>query len=303
VARSTARRLISRLLLVFLLALVAVLVAYEWQQTGHLSLLTVVMLGLLALILINIPLMPWLVGPVLIHGNYRMKVDREFEPFDPDAADTSPHVAEPIRETAAALTPLGFTRTAHVWTTNEAPRATAFLSLFENPDARTRAIRITLYAGRGKAVQRQTLLAFTTEWTDGREIATNNTTTLSNAPRSPTRTIVNLPGIRDPAELYRIHAAILDHLGATRDSRVPLDGDPVARQAVYSRREQERFVEAGYLYPDAEGEYYRATWKGAALMAWKLLWPVSAIRRSSLRRRSQALLRACRPEGESNRAG
>jgi hypothetical protein len=295
------RRFGSILWLLVLLALCVALIANEWAQQGKLSRTSQVYLGLVFLLLVSVPLLPWIIGPVLIYQTYRIKTERAFDRFDPQAADTSPHVAEPIRETAAALVPLGFTPGTHVWSTNDAPRATTFLSLFESPWERTRALLITIYAGRGKRVRRQTVLAFSTELADGSEVATNNATMLSNTPRWPARTTVNLPDVRDSAELFKIHAAVLEHLGAPVERRLPVDGDPVARQQDYTRREEQRFVEAGYLDPDPEGEYYRATWKGAVLMAWKLLWPVSAIRRARLRRRSQALLRACGLGGETAR--
>jgi hypothetical protein len=286
-------------LLLLVSTLAVGLIANDWAVRGRLSEECLVYLCLVLLALVSVPSLPWTLGPIQIHRTWRIKVVREFEPFDPEAPDTSPNVAGPIHETAAALTPVGFTTAAHIWITNEAPRSIMFLSLFENPAARVRAMLITIYTGSGKALRRQTVLAFSTELTDGSEVATNNTATLSSTPACPTRTIVNLPAVRDPAELFQIHTAVLDQVGAMVARRLPLNGDPVDRQRQYTRREQERFVEAGYLYPEMEGAYYRATWKGAVLMAWKLLWPVSAIRQARLRQRSQALLRACRGEGHT----
>jgi hypothetical protein len=175
-----------------------------------------------------------------------------------------------------------------------------FLSLFENRAARVLARLLTLYAGRGKAMRRQTLLVFSTEFADGGEIATNNSRTLSNSPPCPWRTIVNVPDAEGARDLYRIHTDVVAHL-SPRSEAVPLEGDPGAYQQAYTNRERVRFVECGYMYLDPEADCYRATWKGAVLMAWKLLWPVSAIRRARLRRRTEELLRACRGGGDVGR--
>jgi hypothetical protein len=279
-----------------LLALVVALTAYQWAQSGRPPLYALTALAALALLIVSLPLLPWVLGPVLIRRSYRFAPELVTEPFDPEDPETPAAVRDSIEETARALAAEGFTPRAHLLTENESPHGLMFLTLFENRPARVLARLLTLYAGRGKAMRRQTLLVFSTEFADGTEIATNNSRTLSNTPPCPWRTIVSVPDAEGARDLYRTHTGVVAHL-SPRSEAVPLEGDPAAYQQAYTNRERVRFAECGYLYLDPEADCYRATWKGAVLMAWKLLWPVSAIRRARLRRRTEELLRACRGGG------
>ena len=297
-----ARRSLGSLLTFFaMLALVVVLTAVQWALSGRPPLFALTVLGVLALLVVSLPLLPWALGPILIRRSYRFPPELAIEPFDPDDPETPAAVRASIEETGRALAAEGFAPRAHLLTENESPHSLMFLSLFENRPARVLARLLTLYAGRGKALRRQTILLFSTEFADGTEIATNNSRTLSNSPPCPWRTIVNVPAAEGARELYRIHTDAVAHLSPRSEASVPLEGDPLAWQQGYSIRERARFVECGYLYLDPEADCYRATWRGAVLMAWKLLWPVSAIRRARLRRRTEELLRACRGGGGGGR--
>jgi hypothetical protein len=277
-----------------LLTVAGALVAYQWLASGRPPEFALLLLALLAFLAISLPLLPWVLGPLLIRRNYSIPRELAIEAFDPDEPETPDAVRTGIEETARALAAEGFITRAHLLTENKSPHGLMFMSLLENRPARVLARLVTLYVGRGKAMRRQTVLVFSTEYADGTEIATNNSRTLSNSPPCPWRTIVNVPDVEGARELYRIHADVVSHLAPRSEASVPLEGDPVAYQQAYAEREKGRFVECGYMYLDPETDCYRATWKGAVLMAWKLLWPVSAIRRARLRRRTEALLRACR---------
>jgi hypothetical protein len=56
----------------------------------------------------------------------------------------------------------------------------------------------------------------------------------------------------------------------------------------YGPRQQER----GYMYLDSAGEYFRLTWKGAALGAWRSIWPISMVRNLMMEGKSQTQLRS-----------
>ena len=302
-APAARRRLGSLLLSLGLLVLVAVLTAVQWAQTGRPPLFALTVLGFLVLLVLSLPLLPWVLGPILIRRTCRLRREVAFQSFDPDDPETPAVVKEGIAETDRALAGEGFTPRAHLLTENESPHGLAFLTLFENRPARVLARLLTLYTGRGKALKRRTLLVFSTEFADGTEIATNNSRVLSNSPPCPWRTIVNVPDVQDARELYRIHTDVVAHLAPRSQPCDPVQGDPVGCQQAYTNRERARFVECGYMYLDPDADCYRATWKGAVLMAWKLIWPVSAVRRARLRRRTEALLRACRGSGGGGLAG
>jgi hypothetical protein len=45
-----------------------------------------------------------------------------------------------------------------------------------------------------------------------------------------------------------------------------------------------RHLKIGYMYCAKDGETYRLTWKGALVMTWRALWPISMVRRMVARR-------------------
>ena len=55
-------------------------------------------------------------------------------------------------------------------------------------------------------------------------------------------------------------------------------------------REISAQVALGYSYLDENSGVYRPTWKGACLMAWKCMRPISTNRRALVRRRMSRLL-------------
>jgi hypothetical protein len=55
-------------------------------------------------------------------------------------------------------------------------------------------------------------------------------------------------------------------------------------------REMEQQVPLGYFWLDRTANAYRPTWKGAAMMCWKLLPPMSTLRHARIRRRAAQLL-------------
>jgi len=57
------------------------------------------------------------------------------------------------------------------------------------------------------------------------------------------------------------------------------------------RKDYERQVGFGCMFLDTMSGTYRPTWKGASLMAWKLTWPVNAIRCWWMRTKARATMR------------
>lgn len=111
---------------------------------------------------------------------------------------------------------------------------------------------------------------------EGREIATNNSSIPPTFHPHPDRQIVNFPEIDDPLELYRHHLDRLRRVDTARDL-LPASEDLIAYLQSDIRDEYESQVEVGYLTLDAESHVYRPTWKGAMLMSWKHIWPLSRI--------------------------
>lgn len=59
-------------------------------------------------------------------------------------------------------------------------------------------------------------------------------------------------------------------------------------------------VQAGLMYLASDQTHYRPAWKGAFLMTWKSLWPMSLIRRALFNLRMQKELKSLQSDGAIN---
>jgi hypothetical protein len=70
---------------------------------------------------------------------------------------------------------------------------------------------------------------------------------------------------------------------------------PRGQEIAELKRRLERFgprqQERGYMFLDGGGEYFRLTWKGAILGAWRSIWPISLLRRWWMQSQSEGRLR------------
>lgn len=222
-----------------------------------------------------------------IRRSQRFPAHPEFVLFDATSPSASPLV-ENVRSTTVALSDVGFLARANVFRSDEGPQM--FVSVFENEPQRVVARLLTIQVQAGKLKKTQTALVFVTELSDGREITTANSSVLPLLPRMPGHSGAIFSEIKDPIALYQIHEAIVQRAIGTAVRLAPKLEDPVAYQRDAAVKEMAHQVDTGYLYYESTQDDYRVTWKGAFIMAAKLLWPIGAIRRTLNRKRNAKLL-------------
>ena len=132
---------------------------------------------------------------------------------------------------------------------------------------------------------------FCTVMTDGNEVCTNNSSVISSFRTVPEKTVLQFPQVDDPVRLYTIHEKLLPQYANVVGKQLPLKGNEVEALCDSMAADCARQIETGYLYVDETGECYRPTWKGAFLMTWKQLPPVSHRLRVRIRRRARRLLK------------
>src|SRR5262249_33660943 len=129
-------------------------------------------------------------------------------------------------------------------------------------------------------------------FSDGTWLATGNSRMARAIPSLRARRgSMSFPWITDPGELYEIHAASVAHYAADGIPVEPATQDPAEFLRSSIRRELAEFAEVGYTRLVEARGIHRYTWKGAFLMAWKLTWPIKAIREWSRRRKGSRMLR------------
>jgi hypothetical protein len=234
--------------------------------------------------------LPWLlrfvVAPIRMRARSWQAADPVYAPDD--EADLPPAA----RRAAAGLRALGF-EDRGTWLHDGAALATGRIILLEHPKTRdvARVVVVTV-----RARQSVTLL-LQTRFADGAEVGTANSRVIAGFPLPPDVTTAWLPEVRDPAALYEVHAQLRDALGGGRE-RVGVGPDPAGFLRAGSARSLAAWVAAGYYALDEANGVVRPTWKGAALVTWRLLWPVKPLFRARRRRATRRLLdRLGVPEG------
>lgn len=236
---------------------------------------------------------PAIAGPLVVKSKLRIKADPGFEPIDPDSDLMPQLVSDSIARTVPDLEGLGFEWRGSYSHLGAVTNTNAYVTLFEDPEARRTAQLFTVFGASALTRQVVTVLAFRSEFTDGTWLATGNSGVPSLFPRSDRcrEGTSSFPWIHDVYRLYQVHEASVAHY-ASDGIPAPQDtSDPIEFLRESVRREYEHFVEVGYVKLDEARGVYRYTWKGAILAAWKLIWPIKPIRLWLRRRVAVRILR------------
>jgi hypothetical protein len=223
-------------------------------------------------------LVQFVVGPVRMRARSWQSADPVYTP------DDESRMPPAARLTAAALRALGF-EDRGTWQHHGAALATGRLILLEHPRTRDVA-KVLVVTARDRQV---ITLLLQTRFADGTEALTANNPILSGFPPLPEVTVAWLPEVRDAESLYQVHDQLRDALGGVRE-RVGIGDDPAAFLRAGSIRSLANWVVTGYYVLDPVRGVVRPTWKGAALITWRLLGPVKQLFRARRRRATQQLL-------------
>ncbi|MBV9850180.1 MAG: hypothetical protein JO250_10945 [Armatimonadetes bacterium] len=253
----------------------------------------------------------YLVAPLIVRFNQRMSASPRFEPLD--WTRVPPEARQYLIENAGVLEALGFQAAAYVASTGMTANVLPLLIISINRVTGEKAMTAVFYAlSQGTARLTARYVEFTTWFADGRSLDTSNNSTARAFASSPDHPLHRFPMVSEPAQLLAVHRrlsqqfeeeienappAVTWHfthrMAVTGTNRVlPRPGEEVAELAEVVVASYDRQCHAGRLYLDAAAGAYRPTLRGAYLMTWGLLWPVTVLRRAVERRRAIRVLRA-----------
>jgi hypothetical protein len=234
-----------------------------------------------------IVVMPYLAGPILIRFSHRQTLHPKFEPR---AVDQIPKAAAKFfTETAQTMAEDGFVQ----WPTfvYQSKNAAVYVKFLLNRAAGDMAMIAASYGMVGGASRLHDMhVAFLTRYADDTEIQTSNTKIIGVFVPTRRRDSAQFATVGDTRQLYCVHTRRVQRLAPAVAKVLPPEGHEIESATAEIVRELQRQVDVGYFY--VTGDSLRPTWKGAALMTWKLCWPVKQIRRARINRRAQAALRA-----------
>jgi hypothetical protein len=227
-----------------------------------------------------------LLAPVLLRSKFRLraKLNPQIVPLE----SLPPDVQSFMTLRAAPITKLGFEPVGTI-ALSMVQNAGSFMTLYSNPRTSEWAdVSVVKSAKQFKGY-----IEFITRCSDDSQVDTNSSSTAPVLSPTPTYHVFRFPQVTDAPVLYQAHHKLVQQnlRGAARPE-IPAKGQELAELKRRLERYGVRQQKQGYLELDASGEFYRLTWKGAILGAWRSLWPVSALRRFLMQSQSQTRLRA-----------
>ncbi|WP_339908141.1 hypothetical protein [Symmachiella dynata] len=251
-------------------------------------------IGLILLVLVACA---YLLLPLVIKATQKFRADPSLDIFDPEITPIPQAAVEFFESTAREMEQVGFSIVEYVLVPDMVPDVISVVMLFENPMEQDQAIAAVIWGfteqeDAKKIYIRNDHVEFSTEFDDGSEIGTtNNTVEGAFAPVSH-KTLLQFSDIKRPSRLYRVHQRAVEELAAGKKKRrLPPTEQLVEQLKQDLIKEFYDQIATGFLYLDSTQQYYLPTFKGAYLICWKQMWPITSVRRAIRRRRATRLLR------------
>jgi hypothetical protein len=223
---------------------------------------------------------PVFVGPILLRCRLWVAARPTLRPLDPDSGELTGRVQRFFDHVARALSLEGFQVLGYFALDEHVPRARATIAYLEMPGSQEGALASVVYAKIDWETYRprEFRVEFWRSFLDGVGVSTNNGWVVGIHGRVPGRTSVQFAREDDLLHLYRLHRIMVARFGSDARPRVRDNTDVTTYLSRNLIAEMDRQVQIGYYFLDADAECYRPTWKGAMLMAWKSMWPITWIR-------------------------
>src|SRR5438128_899549 len=247
-------------------------------------------------------LIPYWLGPIIVWLTQKAGARPVFEPFTPGRHLVPEDVAASFRQTCDGLTTEGFRVVAELFQTGQMRHVSTRIALLEHPETAELALAVAMFTAARPARLVASYAELPTKFRDGRTVSVHNSPLLGSFAPPPSRVVVRLPIVRDPARLCRVKRAYLDRHYRGLE-RVPFEhrDDPARFLGEAMAGELKEQVEAGTWWRDDRAGVYRPRFTSAWVMTWQALPPFSVLRRWRIRRRASAILQELNMAGPDPR--
>lgn len=240
----------------------------------------------LVMLLLKIYGVLFVLGPIVLRATFksRAKIDLRLVPKE----SLPPEVQQFIAPRAGAIVGLGFEPVAYINVGMLAGSTKSYMALFSN--SRTLEWADVSVVQNSKVMKGYT--EFITRCSDDSQVDTNTNATAPVLFPWPAYHVFRFPQIKDAFTLYRVHRMLAQqNLGGSKPE-LPAKGQELTELKRRLERFGPRQQERGYMYLDPSGQFYRLTWKGAVLGAWRSIWPISMVRNLLMEGKSQTQLKS-----------
>jgi hypothetical protein len=235
--------------------------------------------------------------PVHVRFNMTQSPKPVFIAFDHQDPVLPKEVSKYFQQVVSALTPLGFEVVTGLALPRQISKVKSLQLFLVNRASKDVARANVVYAEiRGRTELNALTLMITSRFRNDTAVRTDNAVILPPYPVPVRSSFVwnQFPMVRQADRLYRLHQALTKKHGSDSDKILSLDemyhGDAVVAATNAMMKDLEAQVNAGYLYLSPLDGLLHHTWKGAFLLVWGLLPPISFIRRWRRNLRAKQLL-------------
>jgi hypothetical protein len=228
----------------------------------------------------------FVLGPIVLRATFRFKAKLDPQIVPPEALP--PDVRQFMTPRVAAIAGLGFEEVGYINLGTMAGGTQSYMALLSN----SRTLEWADVSVVKSAKQMKGYSEFITRCSDDAQVDTNTNATAPVLFPWPSYHVFRFPQVRDAFTLYRVHRILVQQNTGGSKPELPAKGQELAELKRRLERFGVRQQERGYMYLDPAGNYFRLTWKGAVLGAWRSIWPISLLRNLWMQSRSQTQLRS-----------
>jgi len=236
----------------------------------------------IAILLFTLPFtLPFAVGPFIVRRKHFVAVNLTRVEISPD--ELPPESRDFLIRISEQLCSQGYVR-GSVHAIGGVARASGAQAVLCHEDGR-RVASILI----ARASDRRSLyMGIASAFADGAWIVTASSSSHVLLPPNPKIDSANFSWVEDALFLEQAHLRRLAAVPADRPRRLFLPGQEAAYAEAMESLSSEHALACGYRYLDPRRAQYRATWKGAILMAWR---SVRWVRRLQTKRRDRTMRR------------
>jgi len=138
---------------------------------------------------------------------------------------------------------------------------------------------------------------FSTSFSTGLTLETNNNEVLPLTPDAHRTQVFRFSEVQQPRELYQVHRQLIEKHIPGAWAMPEEEGKEILRLIRTFDNYGPRHAQMGYMKLLRDGDHYGLTWRGAALMAWRGMWPTVMFRHFFARREMRDKLRSLEVRG------
>jgi hypothetical protein len=225
------------------------------------------MLTFIMVIVIGLFVLYFIIAPLLTKFNVKHKVPPNI--FHSDIDLCPPEVKQHMEEMSAKAEQLGFSNAVDLRLIER--NNTIYLRLLANKKERdTAAILYAVTKVRDKELIMKSI-EFCTDFSDGVEVNTRNTTSPHVFPHLENKIIRDYPKVHDLYQLYEFHRQEVPKYGGYSSKILPPEGQEQEELIKSISKDFKRYADVGYLTFNENSSEYVPTWKGAFLMTYKFI--------------------------------